>query len=502
LEDALAHYWQALVLDPQWVPAWRCLAAALAEQGRTEEALDCYRRSAATNDAGMRLREATLLPVIAGSAGEIREWRARYEAGLARLEQTELQLRDPPAEAGCPTFFLAYHGLGNRALNERLARLHERACPTLTWTAPHCRAPRRRSGRWRVGFISRFFYAHSIAKTTRGLLERLSRDEFEPITLFVPPLRDDETARRMRAAGERAIVLPDSLDAAREAIARLELDVLFYQDIGMDPFSYFLAYSRLAPVQCTSFGHPDTTGIGAMDYFVSSDLFEPPQGREHYSEHLFLLRGLGTLAYYYRPQERPGRREEFGLPAGTHLYLCPQTLFKFHPDFDALLGGILRADAAARVVLIDGVARERLQARLAAALPDVAQRILFLPRQSGEAFSRLVGACDVVLDTLHFNGMNTSLEAFAAGTPVVTLPTEFQRGRHTAGMYRRLQIDEAVARDADDYVRIAVSLGREPERRKALSDTIRERADALFEDAQAVREFERFFREALSRSAF
>jgi len=81
---------------------------------------------------------------------------------------------------------------------------------------------------------------------------------------------------------------------------------------------------------------------------------------------------------------------------------------------------------------------------------------------------------------------------------VVTLPTEFQRGRHTAGMYRRLQIDEAVARDAGDYVRIAVSLGREPDRREALSARIRERSAALFEDVQVVREFERFFREALS----
>jgi protein O-GlcNAc transferase len=498
LEEALAHYRRALALDPQWVPAWRCLAAALAEQGHTEEALDCYRRSATTNDAGLRLREATLLPVIARSAQEIREWRARYEAGLARLEHDGLQLQDPPAEAGCPTFFLAYHGEGNRALNARLARLHERACPTLTWTAPHCRSARRRDGRLRVGFISRFFYAHSIAKTTRGLVERLSRQEFEPITLFVPPLRDDEMARRIRAAGERTITLPDTLEAARAAIAELELDVLFYQDIGMDPFSYFLAYSRLAPVQCTSFGHPDTTGIGAMDYFVSSDRFEPPEGSEHYSEQLFLLRGLGTLAYYYRPQLLQGKREDFGLPAGAPLYLCPQTLFKFHPDFDALLGGILRADADGRVVLIDGVARDRLQARLAAALPDVAERILVLPRQSGEAFSRLVGACDVMLDTLHFNGMNTSLEAFAAGTPVVTLPSEFQRGRHTAGMYRRLQIDEAVARDAEDYVRIAVALGRERDRREALSAKIRERSDALFEDVQVVREFERFFREALS----
>ena len=121
-----------------------------------------------------------------------------------------------------------------------------------------------------------------------------------------------------------------------------------------------------------------------------------------------------------------------------------------------------------------------------------------MQRQSGADFTRLLGLPCVILDTPHFNGMNTSLEAFSVGTPIVTLPGSLQRGRHTAGMYRRLQIDEAVARDAGDYVRIAVSLGREPDRREALSARIRERSAALFEDVQVVREFERFFREALS----
>ena len=491
--EAVREYERALALDARCVPAWRCLGAALADQGRTEEARDCYGRALVTNDAGLRMREATLLPVVGRSRQELDESRARYEAGITRLDQAGLRLDDPPAQAGCPIFLLSYHGRGNRALNMKLAQVHERACPSLTWTAPHCRSSRR-GGRGRIGFISRFLYGHSIGKTTLGLVEKLSRDEFEVITLFAPPVRDDDMARRIRAASDQALVVPATLDAARRAIAELQLDVLFYQDVAMDPFTYFLAYSRLAPVQCTSFGHPDTTGIGAMDYFVSSDLFEAAGAAEHYSERLFLLRDLGTLAYYYRPHVRRGGRDEFCLPAKPTLYLCPQTLFKFHPDFDVLIGGILRGDADGRLVLIEGPGRERLESRLAAAMPDVAKRIVFLPRQSGEAFSRLVGVCDVMLDTLHFNGMNTSLEAFAAGTPVVTLPTGFQRGRHTAGMYRRMAIDEAVARDAEDYVRIAVSLGREPERRAALSARILERSSALFEDDRVVREFERFFR--------
>jgi len=503
LDAALAHYETAVSVKRDSVAAYRCLGAALAEQGRPEDAVACYRNGSFTGDAGLKVRLATVLPAIARSSEDLQRWRSRFESEITRLIDTPLRLTDPAKDVGCANFFLSYHGLSNRSLNIKLGELYRRACPSLLWTAPHCMAARRTSGKLRVGFISRFLRNHSIGKTTRGLLANLSRDQFEAIALFVPPVHDDELTRLIRAASDQALTLPRTLDAARESIAQLKLDVLFYQDIGMEPFTYFLAFSRLAPVQCTSFGHPDTTGIANMDYFVSNDLYETAQAQEHYSERLFLLRDLGTLAYYYRPRLAHGakRREDFGLPARANLYLCPQTLFKFHPDFDAVLAEVLRGDPGGRVVLIEGETamwRELLHARLRAACPDVAERVIFLPRQSGTDFSHLIEACDVMLDTLHFNGMNTSLEAFAVGTPVVTLPTALQRGRHTAGMYIKMGLDDCVAKDRDDYVRIALALGTEEDKRRQTKQEILQRNHVLFEDLRAVREFERFFLEAQS----
>ncbi len=133
--------------------------------------------------------------------------------------------------------------------------------------------------------------------------------------IFVAPVIDDDYSRFIRQHAERSVVVPEDLAAARRLIEALELDVLFYQDIGMEPFSYWLAFSRLAPVQCVSFGHPDTTGIPTMDYFISNDLYETPAAQTHYSERLFLLHDLGSLAYYYRPPApQPSKpRAAFGL---------------------------------------------------------------------------------------------------------------------------------------------------------------------------------------------
>ena len=511
LADAIAEYRKALALAPRWTEAHinlglaldaagdldgaaaqyekgsalRLLATAMADQGRTAEAAAAYSR------AGMEVQSATLLPVIPDSEAEIPRWRKRFEESVDRLDT---RMEDPVREGAGTNFYLSYHGLPNRDLNSKVAAFYQRACPSLSWEAPASA----RSGRIRVGFISRHLYDHSIGKTTRGLIAELSRERFEVITVFVPPLRDDETSRFIRAKSDHSVVLPGSLDAARRAIAELRLDVLFYQDIGMEPFTYFLAFSRLAPVQCVSFGHPDTTGIPTVDYFVSNDLFEGDGAEQHYSERLFLLRDLGTLAYYGRPPAPASK--DFGLPEGATVYLCPQALFKVHPSFDPMLGEILRADPKAQVVLIEGRSRHwsrLLQARFERSFPDSADRVRFLPRQSGADFSSLIAACDVMLDTPHFNGMNTSLEAFALGVPVVTMPTALQRGRHTAGMYRKMGFGECVAGTADDYVRIALRLGRDVEFRRHAADEITRRSDVLFEDARVVREFERFFTEVV-----
>jgi protein O-GlcNAc transferase len=241
-----------------------------------------------------------------------------------------------------------------------------------------------------------------------------------------------------------------------------------------------------------------------MDYFISNDLYEGPEGVDHYSERLFLLHELPTLAYYYRPPApaQRGDRDALGFDPGEHIYLCAQTLFKLHPDFDQMLGEILRRDPRGRIVLIRGQCEQwcdQLRYRFERTIPDVAERIAFTPARPSTEFLQLLSAVDVVLDTPHFNGMNSSLEAFAAGAPVVTLPMQLQRGRHTQAMYRVMNIDDCIARDAMHYVDIATGLAADAEFRGSVTDKIAERAHLLFENDAGTAEFERFFAAAVSQ---
>jgi protein O-GlcNAc transferase len=497
-ETAQAHYELAARVQPDLFGAAHNAGKLAAGFGQTERARHFLGQANRLRPQdGIVMRLELLTEAVHDSAAAIAETRERFERGLDRLIESPPRIDDPLNKADLPTFYLAYHGVCNRALHSKLARAFSAAVPGLEWEAPHCRSGSRKAGRIRIGFISRFLRTHSIGKVARGLVSRLSREHFEVFVLNIPPVTMDETARWIQAHADHWQVIDGSVAIARQQIAALELDILFYQDIGMEPYSYLLAFSRLAPVQCVSYGHPDTSGIPNMDYYISNDLYEPPGAAEHYSERLVELHALPTLAYYFRPTitEPLPTRAELGLPTDAHLYVCAQSLFKVHPQMDDAMRRILERDGAGRVVLFAGDCAEwgtQLMQRFRRTMPGVFDRIQFLPRQPYQRFLQVLAAADVALDTMHFNGMNTSIDAFSVGTPVVTLPTGLQRGRFTQAMYRTMDIGWGVASDSDEYANLAVDAATDVERQRSLRQLISERSHLLFEDTRTVDEFERF----------
>ena len=147
--------------------------------------------------------------------------------------------------------------------------------------------------------------------------------------------------------------------------------------------------------------------------------------------------------------------------SSIHTYLCPQTLFKFHPDFDEVLAGILGSYPKAEVVLLEGRVphwTNRLKQRFERTLPGGSSRVRFLPAMLRTDFLNALASADVILDPLHFGGGHTSYEALAVGTPVITLPGEFLRSRITQALYRRMGFTELIVASAEQYIDTAVRM--------------------------------------------
>jgi predicted O-linked N-acetylglucosamine transferase (SPINDLY family) len=496
LEEAEANYRHALTLKPAFAEAFSNLGAVLQEQGSLEEAVAAYRQALALrpND-GIRIKVATILPVIIRSREDIPAVRRQYDENLTALLKGKLTLTDPVREVGQTNFYLAYHGQNDRELQIKMAQAYERACPSLSFESPCSKS----GGRVKIGFVSKNFCTHTIGKLMRGIIAQLSRSLFS-VTVFSFSRQQDPIADFIERQADRMILLPSRLEDARYQIAREQPDILFYPDIGMDALTYFLAYSRLAPIQCVTWGHPVTTGIRTIDYFISSEYLEPENADQHYSERLVRLQHLPT--YYYRPEiATPLKsRSGFGLDNGRTVYLCPQSLFKIHPDLDDIVAGILRADRQGVVILIDGYYRqwnELLLNRFRKAMPEVVDRIRFVPRQSRQDFLALLSSADVILDPPHWSGGNTTYEALSLGIPIVTMPSGFMRGRVTYACYKLMGVMDCVAGTKEEYVDLAVRLGANRKYRAEIKAKILAANNVLYENAEAVRDLERFLVKAV-----
>lgn len=493
-EEAITQFRRAVAVGPAYFPAWAMLGQCYGNQGRMSEAESAYRRAiAAQPNPKARIALATLLPPIYDSQEQLEAYAEGLPQRLAELRADGVRV-DPTREPIPNLFLLAYQGGNARDTQRAFASLFE---PPPEWREPR-RPPRAADGRIRLAIVSEYLRNHTIGTLNRGLVERIDRRRFH-LTVASAAGADDDTARVYRQRADRYIPLPQDPPGALGVLRDVPLDIVFYPDLGMSCLTLALAHVRLAPVQCVAWGHPLTTGIPTIDYFLSGELYETPEADEHYTERLVRLRGLQTC--YPRPEAPAARRRAvLGLPERGRLYGCPQTLFKMHPEFDGLLAGILRRDPAGRLVLVEGKHtswNERLLARWRRAMPEVLDRVVFLKPLARADFIALLAACDVLLDPLHFGGGNTTLEALSVGTPVITWPTPFLRSRLAQGQYRHLGWLDCVVDSAERYVERAVELGADADAQSAARREILARADALFDDADSVRAFEEFFAEAV-----
>jgi predicted O-linked N-acetylglucosamine transferase (SPINDLY family) len=498
LHQAISYLKEGLKQNPHLIEAYDILGLCLNRLNRAEETISFYQQAyEITQHPRYLIKQITATPCIYASSQEKAKWRAYSLSTLEHVLNTiprPVLLDNPVLDIGSTNFYQAYHGENElefqklyAQLFSNLPRYHFKHYP--------------QNQKIKLGFISRLLRPHhTIGELNQGFLDHLDRTRFEVVLIRI----EDPSARQdpMRLQPDDIeIWIPEAeLDKAAEQILDQQLDALFYTDIGMDPTTYFLAMSRLAPVQFATWGHPITSGIETMDYFLSWKQAEILEAQEHYSEKLVLLDHY--TSYFYRPQlpENPKTRTDFGFQETSNLYLCTQTLFKIQPDFDQILAGILKKDPNAEIGFIHlkypDLAEDLLN-RWKKTIPDGVNRIRFVPRMSNEDFTVFQTLADVLLDPTHFTGGTTSIEAFAFGVPIVTLPSPYLKARWTVAFYEVMGITDCVANTPEEYIDIAVQIGTQKNYRQQLTERILATVNPLFENKAIIDEFEAFVIQAV-----
>ncbi len=548
---ALAHYQRAIAANPDLAEAHNFAGVIHGENGDLEAARRCFERALALDariasahynlgntqqdvrdalqnfDAALALdgeyvlarwaRTMVHIPGVFDDAAEIAQVRTRFAAELDSLARW-FDANPGRLDAGWQAvgahvpFYLTYQNENNRNLLSQYGALCVRLMRHWQQNQPVPRPDVARSGRIRVGIVSAHIHYHSVWNAiVKGWVQHLDRSRFELFVFHIGASHDAQT-ELARARADYFDTGPRDLPALSGRIAAARLDAIIYPEIGMDAMTVKLASLRLAPVQAVSWGHPETSGLSTIDYFISAEAFETgPEGdtaaadaQENYTERLITLPRLGCCYERLSVDTAIVNLRSLGIASGVPLLIAPGTVYKYPPQHDWMFVEIARRLGKCQIVFVTTSHREGLSASLKRRLEQTFARaqlrfedfVVFIPWQSPDRFHGLLRQAHVFLDTVGFSGFNTAMQAIDCGVPIVTRTDHFLRGRLAAGILRQLGLPELIAASDEEYIALAAKIAVDEEFRARVRNTYTEHRGALHNDVDSVRALETFLGEA------
>jgi protein O-GlcNAc transferase len=454
------HLRRAVELQPDFARAWCNLGIALVYLGRLGEAVDSFDRALQLDP---QLHHA--------HAGRGLALERCYRVAEAAADYGRALAGDPRNHQARSARLMALHypdGISRAALLQE----HRAFGATLEAAegVPEADglsdpAPERRR---RIGFLSPNLRAHAVACFFEPLLRHLDPARFEIFLYHDHPVVD-ATSERLRQLAAHWRHIAGQPHAAVEAVLRADaLDILVdlagHTELNRLP----LFARRMAPVQATYLGYPDTTGLRAMDFRLVDAITDPPGDADEFCTER-LVRFAPTAWCYAPPEEAllpavpPSAR---GQPV---TFGCFNNFAKVTDEALHAWGRLLAAVPDSRLLLksfgletpaLQAAIRRRLEA--AGLAPGRVELLGHAPDRA--AHLATYARVDVALDTFPYHGTTTTCEALWMGVPVVTLAGDRHASRVGLSLLQAAGHPDWVAADWEDYVRVAAALAADPRR--------------------------------------
>ncbi|MGB3403473.1 MAG: tetratricopeptide repeat protein [Microcoleaceae cyanobacterium] len=506
ISTAIDIYQTALEYDPKSVDIYLALIIALQNSGKTEAAIKVAETALEKLPKNIRLKLAhqRILPILYQTEIEIKFYRQRFHKLLINLinnfsletpEEKKLALQ---AIGENTNFYLQYQGKNDLKLQQQYGNFVSQVM------AAHYpkyiqNINSRKKDKIKIGYISAFLQWHTVGIVFLGWIKQHNLDLFE-IYCYHIGTETDEITDLFQYYSNYFYHIPNDLDATIQQIDTDKIDILVFLDIGMSPLTTQLAGLRLAAIQCAAWGHPVTTGLPTIDYFISAELLESTIAKKQYSEQLFCLPNIGI---YYQKPNLPiclKQRSDFNLKSDSIIYLSSQSLFKYLPQYDFVFAAIAKNIKTAQFIFFshwNSEITEQFKQRLNLVFTqfglDFKKYCIILPRLDKQDYLQLHLLADIALDTFAFTGFLTSLDAIACNLPIVTHEGSLMRSRQTAGILKRINVTETLAQNQSEYIKIATRLGLDSNLRKLISEKIKVNQSILYQDSECVQSLEEFY---------
>ena len=500
-QKAVSFYEKAIQIQPNFVDAHNNLGAVYFELGEHQKALSCYKKVIQIEPSNLTSHWLSMntFPIIYKDLKEIDLYRKKFEDDTKKInhlldtqyQYTKKQIVD--AMKSSTNFYLSYQGRNDINLQQKYANLIERLTKKI-YPQFHQKKIINKSKEFiKIGFVSSFFRNHTVSILFKNLIIKLNKKKFSIFVYYIGNKFDKMTSQIKESSNN--FFTHTDIDQLIKRISKDKLDILIFLDIGMDPTTQILASLRLASIQCTTWGHPVTSGFKNIDYFFSSELMKEKDSQKYYSEKLINLPGIGID--YDQCDISNIKKLNIVKKSNKIIFLNLQSLFKLLPQDDHIYLDIVKKQPNCCFWFIHGLRNsissifiERISKLFQNHNLSFNEYSIFHPRCAKDEYLGLIKQSDIILDSLNWSGGNTSLEAISLNKPIVTCPSEFMRGRHTYSILKKLNIEETIASSKEKYIEIALKLAKDKNFRSLVINKIVKNKKKLFNDDKPIRFFE------------
>lgn len=346
----------------------------------------------------------------------------------------------------------------------------------------------------RIGLMSSDLRHHPVTYFVHPILEQYDKSRFELYCYSFYPGEADWVQKNLSKKVDRFALHPklNNQQIAQE-IANDQLDILF--ELGGSTFlnKVEVCAYRPSPIQVSWLGYPHSAGIPTIDYILVDPYTKPTLDGlilEKPFEMPETWVSLGSLGFFDLPIENtlPEKRQ------GHITFGTANNPYKYTPASFAAWASVMQQVDNSHFLFLrpeGGVQafcdNVRKHFNAFGISPD---RILFMPvRGKHLQYYNLI---DISLDPFPHVGGTTTCESLWMGVPAITLVG--------AGIYERLSysnltnagLGDLCATNVDDYIKIAVNLANDKERRETLRFNLRQqiRSNPLGQTERFVRNFE------------
>jgi protein O-GlcNAc transferase len=508
---AIDCYQHALKLNPSHPNTFYLLGEIYYEIGESDLAKTYYAKSLELDPKDVDVQFALAIAQIPKVYKNLEELTASRYAFSKQLEFLQLIDKEKASAAlsekmiSRHPFYLAYQDENNAALIAQFGSICNPYAQSiqnqLQLSMKSAQADPSIHMPIQIGIVSHFFSDHPVWHAiTKGWVEHLNSDQFDVHIFNTDGAEDDQTLLAKENSASYTNCGSRIFDAA-QAILNARLDIILYPEIGMDTTSKALAHLRLAPIQAVSWGHPETSGLKTIDYFLSAQNLEPQEpidAQELYSEALIKLPRLGTYFEYEKILALDPDLDALGIHSSQPILLCAGSPSKYTPLYDDILVQIAKRLGRCQLVFFNFnenltiILKERLRNAFTSNGLNADDFLRFIPFLRKPEFHGLMQKADLYLDTIGFSGFNTAMQAVECNLPIITMEGSKLRGRLASGILHALGLKELACSTETAYINLAVDFIQNPGLRDAYKAKIADIKMVLFNDLEPIRALEEF----------